>query len=383
MADVTPFYDEYALYDNDTEPFCQNENLPHGQWILPALYLFFFFFGLTGNAVVIAIVSKRSSRRADIFILNLAISDLFFVLTLPFWASSLALGGQWPFGIHLCRASGFIIAVTRCASSLLMAIMSVDRYLAVIGGHRIHPFRTRTCSMGACCIIWFISLVSGIPPLMFRHLEQMVCVESSESVLSTGIKLATLFLTFVLPLTVVLFCYSCMAKHLWNYFGGHQNVATSKLKPRRRHSWLRIVSCVVAAYSLSWLPYNTLSAVTLVDQLGEGLSCHTLVVINQALSATAAIAFANSCTNPLIYSILDAGFRHRTKQALPRIFPMCTAVFNLSFPGWSQQSTVASTESSSSYTLNTSKAVANANKKEGSNTTEITTWHMPNTPASL
>ncbi|KAE8627914.1 hypothetical protein XENTR_v10007217 [Xenopus tropicalis] len=350
MEAVTYNYDEYSDYDNDTEPDCQDENLPHGHWILPTLYLIFFFFGLTGNAIVIAIVSRRSSRRADIFILHLAISDLLFVLTLPFWASSLALGGQWSFGVHMCRASGFIIAVTRCASSLLMAIMSVDRYLAVIGGHRIHPFRTRTCSLGACCAIWLLSLVTGIPPLVFRNLVENVCVESSESRLSVGIKLATLFLTFVLPLTVVAFCYSCMAKHLWNYFGGPQNVAGGKAKPRRRHSWLRIVSCVVAAYSLSWLPYNTLSTVRLVAELGEGFPCHTTVAINQALSATAAIAFANSCTNPLIYSILDAGFRHRTKQTLPSIFPICQAVFHLPFRGGSQQSTVASTESSSSYT---------------------------------
>ncbi|KAG8430230.1 hypothetical protein GDO86_018208 [Hymenochirus boettgeri] len=343
----TGTYDD-DYYDNETEVLCPDPVLPQAYWVLPVLYSAFFLLGLTGNSVVIVIVSRRSSRRADTFILNLAISDLLFVLTLPFWAASSAMDGHWYFGIHLCRASGFIISVTRCASSLLMASMSVDRYLAVIRGHRGHPFRTRTCSLAVCCTVWMVSVITGMPSLVFRNVDEIhqTCIESSDSALAAGIKLASLVLTFILPLVVVLFCYSCMAKHLWKYFGSQQKVHLGKPKPRRRHRWLRIVSCVVAAYSLSWFPYNTLSTVKLIAELGKDFPCHT--AIDRALRVAAAIAFANSCTNPLIYALLDVGFRRRTQLTMPKCFQPCCLI--RPFRGWNQPSTITSTESSSSYT---------------------------------
>ncbi|XP_053561318.1 probable G-protein coupled receptor 25 [Bombina bombina] len=313
-------YNNDSDYNNETEEQVE-EIFPQAHWILPTLYSIFFFFGLLGNALVIAVISRRSSRRADIFILNLAVSDMLFVLTLPLWASSLALGNYWPFGVHLCKTSGFTIAVTRCASSLLMACMSVDRYLAVMGGQKMLLLRTKNCSLGACCTIWAVSVLSGVPALAFRQLneENGACVEPAKSSLIVGLKISTVLLTFVLPLIVVLFCYCCMARHLKKYFGRGKGT----LKPRRGQSWLRIVTCVVAAYTFSWLPFNTLNSVAMAAQLNMDLPL--LNAIDQPLCAAAALAFANSCTNPIIYFLLDAGFRRRAKMLIPRIFPACCA----------------------------------------------------------
>ncbi|KAM4701953.1 putative G-protein coupled receptor 25 [Discoglossus pictus] len=335
-------------YDNDNEPEepCLLRDIPHAHWFLPALYSVFFLLGLLGNAMVIAVISGRRTRRADVFILNLAVSDLLFVLTLPLWASTLALGSRWPFGLHLCRASGFTIAITRCASSLLMVFMSVDRYIAVMGGQKMHPLRTQTCSVWALCTIWVVSVLTGVPALVFRQLNANgACVDSERSSFIIGLKMATILLTFVLPLAVVLFCYCSIAKRLNNYFGSKGNAITGSLKPRRGHSWLRIVSCIVVAYSLAWLPFNTINMVALVAQVRQDLSCQALNAIRQALSATAALAFANSCTNPVIYALLDAGFRRRACLALPRFLPNRCAVFLSSLHIWRLSAASGSAES--------------------------------------
>ncbi|XP_075053759.1 putative G-protein coupled receptor 25 [Mixophyes fleayi] len=343
-------FDYFPLdYENGT---CQFEELPHARWLLPTLYSVFFLIGLTGNVVVIAVVFKRSSRRADTFILNLAVSDLLFVMTLPLWASALAQGGQWPFGVYLCKASGFAIAVTRCASSLLMAIMSVDRYFAVIKGTKVHPLRIRSCSVGACCTIWALSILVGFPSLVSRHVdsEKFTCVDSGTSTFSLGFKMAVILLTFVLPFAVVLFCYCRMAKYLWNYFGSYVGTSLTSGKPRRGHRWLRIVSCVVGAYCFSWLPFNTLSTVSVISKLGADIPCPAWLAIHQAMTATAALAFANSCANPLIYALLDAGFRRRAQSALPGLFRTCRSI--LPITGWSVPTNSATLESTSTYTGN-------------------------------
>ncbi|XP_018426734.1 PREDICTED: probable G-protein coupled receptor 25 [Nanorana parkeri] len=340
------YYDNYYA-DNETES-CDLKELHHAHWILPTLYSVFFVVGLIGNVMVIIVVSRRTSRRADVFILNLAVSDLAFVLTLPFWASSQAQGGNWPFGTFLCQASGFTIAVTRCASSHLMAIMSVDRYVAVIRGTKVHPLRTRRCSIGACCVIWTVSVLVGCPSLLTREInaKTSACVDSANTSLSLGFRIGVVFLTFVFPFAVVVFCYCRMAKYLWNHFGRQVN----KGRPRSRHSWLRIVTCVVGTYCFSWLPFNTLNTLWLMGKLGADLPCSAWVAIHQALSPAAALAFANSCTNPLIYALLDVGFRRRAQLALPRLYLTCRSL--LSTTSSTMPTTITSVESTSTYTGN-------------------------------
>ncbi|KAM5180522.1 putative G-protein coupled receptor 25 [Mantella aurantiaca] len=345
-----PLLEDYFNFDYATEEPSDVKELPHAQWILPTLYSIFFAIGLIGNVVVITVVSKRTSRRADIFILNLAVSDLAFVFTLPFWAFSLANGEYWPFGTFLCRASGFAIAVTRCASSLLMAIMSVDRYVAVIRGTKVHPLRTRACSIGTCCAIWAVSAFVGCPSLWSRHLDAQTACKDSDARPFLGFRIAVVFLTFVFPLAVVVFCYCSMAKYLWNYFSKQVSKLPSRGRLRSRHSWLRIVTCVVGAYCLSWLPYNTLNTLSLINKLGVDIPYSALEAIQQGLRVTAALAFANSCTNPLIYAFLDGGFRRRAQLALPRIFLTCHSF--LSTVGSTMPTTSASVESTSTYTGN-------------------------------
>ncbi|XP_077307572.1 putative G-protein coupled receptor 25 [Lithobates pipiens] len=346
VEDYSTFY-----YENENEP-CHPKELPHARWILSTLYSVFFVIGLIGNIVVIMVVSRRTSRRADTFILNLAVSDLTFVLTLPFWISSVAQERYWIFGTFLCQASGFAMAVTRCASSLLMAIMSIDRYVAVIKGTKVHPLRTRSCSIGACCVIWAVSILVGCPSLKTRDVdaETFVCMDSDDSTVILCFRIAVIFLTFVFPFSVMVFSYCRMAKYLWNYFGRQVNKLSRKGRPRSRHSWLRIVTCLVGAYCFSWLPYNTLNTLLLMDRLVAYIPCSAWVAIEQGLHVASALAFANSCTNPLIYALLDVGFRRRAQLALPRLLHSCRSL--LSTASLTMPTMSASVESTSTYTGN-------------------------------
>ncbi|KAG9464072.1 hypothetical protein GDO78_020549 [Eleutherodactylus coqui] len=344
-------YYDYGYENGDYVYICETEELLHTRWILPTLYSIFFLVGFLGNVLVIAVVTKRSSRRADTFILNLAVSDLFFVLTLPLWATALAQDEYWSFGVSLCKASSFIIAVTRCASSLMMAVMSVDRYVAVVKGKKMHPLRTRSCSLVACSMIWVVSILIGSPSLVFRHLQvnTSACVDPDKSSSSfiLPFKMVVIFFTFVLPFAVVLFCYGNMAKYLWNYFGKQVRTKSSARKPQGGHSWLRIVSCVVGAFCLSWLPFNTLNTVAIIFEKPD-TTCSTRKAILQAIRVTSALAFANSCSNPLMYALLDAGFRRRAQLSLPRLFLTCRSL--LPIPGWSMPTASMSMKSTSTYT---------------------------------
>ncbi|NXG71773.1 GPR25 protein, partial [Baryphthengus martii] len=100
---------------------------------IPILYSFIFLLGLVGNLFVITLMAKKSGgrRMVDTFVLNLAVADIIFVCTLPFWVVAGARGNRWPLGEGLCKVSSYVIAVNRCSSILFLTALSVERYLVI------------------------------------------------------------------------------------------------------------------------------------------------------------------------------------------------------------------------------------------------------------
>lgn len=83
---LSTFYDDYYP---ELGSVCSTQNIKiFGSVFFPFLYCVVFVFGLVGNSLVICvlIVCKKLTSMTDVYLLNLAISDLLFVLSLPFLA---------------------------------------------------------------------------------------------------------------------------------------------------------------------------------------------------------------------------------------------------------------------------------------------------------
>ncbi|GAA6081756.1 C-C chemokine receptor type 5-like, partial [Tachysurus ichikawai] len=78
---------------NDTIPdgylLCNNNNvMDFSRVFLPTLYSIVFIVGFMGNCLVVCVLIKyhKKSNMSDVCLFNLALSDLLFLLSLPFWA---------------------------------------------------------------------------------------------------------------------------------------------------------------------------------------------------------------------------------------------------------------------------------------------------------
>ncbi|KAM5237784.1 putative G-protein coupled receptor 25 [Ctenodactylus gundi] len=293
---------------------CAAWDLPYSFAFVPALYLAAFAVGLPGNALVLWLLAgRRGPRRpADTFALHLAAADLGFVLTLPLWAAAAARGGRWPFGAALCALGSFALAGTRCAGALLLAGVSVDRYLAVVRRLEARPRRTPRCALAACRGAWAVALAAGLPALAFRRLRPAPggagsqCGEAPSDALQ-GLGLLLLLLTFVLPMAVTLFCYCRISRHL----RGRPRVG------RARGRSLRIVAAIESTFVGSWLPFSALRAVLHLARLRAlPLPCPLLRALRWGLSLATCLAFVSSCANPLIYLLLDRSFRARARREI-------------------------------------------------------------------
>lgn len=299
---------------------CPRPHLQGANVFLPIIYSVIFVVGIMGNVLVIAVVGHKSSRLVDTFVVNLALADLVFVLTLPLWAVSAGQDGRWDFGPAgnlLCKLSSYVIAVNRVSNISFLTCMSVDRYLAVVKLLDSRNIRNSRCVRATCAGIWSGSLVLGIPSLVYRrvglHGNAPSCVEDSSSYFFLGLSLLTTLLTFIVPVVVLVLCYGAIVVRLSKRSVGAANPRSGA---RRRHS-VKMVLSIIVAFVVSWLPFNVFKLIATVSQLlGAGGDCGGPPWQRDGLLVSCCLAFLNSCVNPVIYFCLDHHFRRRAEVLL-------------------------------------------------------------------
>lgn len=101
---------------------------------VPVVFALIFLLGTVGNGLVLAVLLQpgpsawqEPGSTTDLFILNLAVADLCFILCcVPFQAAIYTLDA-WLFGAVVCKAVHLLIYLTMYASSFTLAAVSVDR----------------------------------------------------------------------------------------------------------------------------------------------------------------------------------------------------------------------------------------------------------------
>nr|XP_021558606.1 C-X-C chemokine receptor type 2 [Neomonachus schauinslandi] len=296
---------ELPFIPADSAP-CRPESLEINKYAVVVIYALIFMLNLLGNSLVIVVVlySRISQSVTDVYLLNLAIADLLFALTLPLWAASKAKG--WIFGTPLCKVVSLLKEVNFYSGILLLACISVDRYLAIV-----HATRTLTQKRHwvkfICLGIWALSLILSLPIFVFRRAinppySSPVCYEdmgANTTKLRIVMRALPQTFGFLLPLVVMLFCYGLTLRTL---FEAHMG---------QKHRAMRVIFAVVLVFLLCWLPYNlVLVADTLMRLRVIKETCERRNDIGRALDATEILGFLHSCLNPFIYAFIGQKFHH-------------------------------------------------------------------------
>ncbi|XP_042535053.1 C-X-C chemokine receptor type 2-like [Dipodomys spectabilis] len=270
------------------------------------IYVLVFLLSLLGNSLVMLVILYNRVNRSvtDVYLLNLAMADLLFALTLPIWAASRTNG--WTFGTPLCKVTSFLKEVNFYSSILVLACISVDRYLAIV-----HATRTLTQKRHlvkfVCLGMWGLSLVLSLPALLLRKTVYSpnyypACYEDMGEQ-TTKWRLVLRFLPqtfgFLLPLLVMLFCYGFTIRTLFNAHMG------------QKHRAMRVIFAVVLVFLLCWLPYNlVLLADTLMRTGMIEETCERRSDIDHAMEATEILSFLHCCLNPILYAFIGQKFRY-------------------------------------------------------------------------
>jgi len=137
--------------------------------VFVVLYAAIFVVGLSGNSLVVYVVSRNTAMRTitNIFIANLAVSDIMMcLLAVPFTPAAVMLQ-SWPFGEVMCHVMPMALGVSVHVSTLTSIAIAVDRYCVIV-----HPFRPRM-KTNVCLLViaavWLTSLSISMPLAIYQE----------------------------------------------------------------------------------------------------------------------------------------------------------------------------------------------------------------------
>lgn len=277
--------------------------------LLATLYCLLFVFGLLGNGVVILVlvVCKKLRSITDIYLLNLALSDLLLVFSFPFQTHYQL--HQWVFGTVMCKVVSGFYYLGFFSSMFFITLMSVDRYLAIV--HAVYAMNVRTARMGTALslTVWLIAATATSPLLVFYQVtseDGILQCYSSYNHQTLKWKLFTHFeiniVGLLVPFTILMFCYVSILHQL------------KRCQNQNKTKAIQLVLIVVIASLVFWVPFNVVLFLTSLHDLHILDGCATSQQLIYATHVTEVISFTHCCVNPIIYAFVGERFKKHLSE---------------------------------------------------------------------
>ncbi|XP_018115336.1 leukotriene B4 receptor 2-like [Xenopus laevis] len=257
--------------------------------------------GLPGNAFIIwSILWKMKGREKSvtcILILNLAVADGTVLLLTPFFITFLVLK-TWIFGRAVCKLAYYICCLNMYASIFIIALMSLDRFLAVFRPYMAQSLRRKDMVTKVLIAIWLLAGALALPAFAFREviesqkLNATICepchASRGESIFHYSFET---LVAFLLPFPMVLFSYILVLVKL----------KASRFGQRSRIE--KLIAAILVTFAILWLPYHVVNAIQVTSNLTSGQVSENLKKAAKISRAGAtALAFFSACVNPLLYA---------------------------------------------------------------------------------
>lgn len=127
-----------------------------------SVYILTFVLGFPANALAFYTFCKKVRQKAtpiDILLLNLTISDLLFLLFLPFKMQEVLNDMIWNLPYLLCPVSGFVFYMTIYNSTFFLTAISVERYLGVAFPIQHSLKRKPVYAIAASIFFWIFTVI--------------------------------------------------------------------------------------------------------------------------------------------------------------------------------------------------------------------------------
>ncbi|XP_029902269.1 arg8-vasotocin receptor-like [Myripristis murdjan] len=323
---------------NDSDPFGRNEEVAKIEITVLSVT---FLVAVLGNVSVLLAMYKtrRKPSRMHLFMKHLSLADLvvafFQVLPQLCWEITFRFYGP----DFLCRIVKHLQVLGMFASTYMMVMMTLDRYIAIC-----HPLQTlhQPTKRAYVMIVstWVCSLVLSTPQYFIFSLSE---VHPGSAVYDCwghfiqpwGVRAYITWITagiFLVPVAVLVLCYGFICRTIWrnlkyktqrkgvgamaeatkNGLLGRASVSSVSTISRAKLRTVKMTFVIVLAYVVCWAPFFTVQMWSVWDNSFSWDDSENTVVTLSAL-----LASLNSCCNPWIYMIFSGHLLSDFVHCLP------------------------------------------------------------------
>ena len=223
------------------------------------VYAFPFIFGTTGNVILFIIIIFNKDLRIvpNMFILNLAISDIIYLTVLFSEACANRISSTWLEGEFLCRFLAFCRRLPVGLSAYSVAVYSIQRYRVTVDSFcvRVSPQAACRVTVATICGVWIVAALFAVPSALSNYLRQERILSSSKAYYKRVVAFE-LLVSCVLPLIVIAFTYIMTARHLVE---SSRSISEGTQNPQleARRNTAKIVVELTVVFLISYVPYHT------------------------------------------------------------------------------------------------------------------------------
>ena len=294
------------MSDNSTQP---HKSITERN-IRVSFYIATFVIGLIGNLLVLIVIAAKRAKKTvnDLFIMNLAVSDLTLIFFLP-----LHIYGMFhsiPVNAFFCHFIRPLMTVSFFVSVYTLTSMAIHRCHVIL-----NPFKQEMRQKSAVVwiiVLWIISFTNVLPLMIVTKPDTPTeCLENWPSLHHRRAYTAALFvLQYVLPLVIIAIAYvkigldlnrSCSRRS----FRTVRTASSLENQARRRENFkvTKTLAIIVMIFAVCMLPSQV--AWMLLDFGNEKQQNVAMIIFKFSLVLTV----FHSCLNPLVYGSITKQFR--------------------------------------------------------------------------
>jgi Leucine-rich repeat (LRR) protein len=281
------------------------------------VFLVLFIFGTTGNAILLIIIICNKDMRtlSNMYILNLVISDMIYLIVhfADYCAyakdSTFLLRGNTSIFFPFCRR----LSVGLSAYSV--AVYSIQRYRVTVNPFHVRVSSQQTCraTVARICGVWIVAALFALPSALSGYLYNKYFILRFDTY-NNAVVVFELLVSCVLPLCVIAFSYIMTARHLMK---SAQPISEETQNPQlnTRKNTAKIVLGLTFVFMITYVPshvmgtYNFFDIFSLSNEQFENIFGETFLV-------STCLLLLNSCLNPIALFCTSLAFRRQFKRYL-------------------------------------------------------------------
>ncbi|XP_078473821.1 P2Y purinoceptor 1-like [Lampetra planeri] len=295
--------------------------------VMPPVLILEFILGLLGNGFTIWVTwwHVKVWTSYTIYLFNLALTDLLFVVQLPLRVHYHMRLNDWVLGEFMCDMVVFFFYANMYGSIYFLTCISVERWQVI--ERPLRSLSRRRSLMRAKLVsvaLWFLALVpqAGMPFIFhtFEHKNQTRCLSFNQPWLMRNFNVwnaVEMVLGFLLPFGIMLVFHVRIARKLLC-----SSTNPRLLQTRKRAAHFMIV--ILLIFAICFIPVHIMRSLLIAVKLLVPKNCGLHQMVAQVFYWCLLLSSCNCIMDPLILFLSGDRFRVAASEVLRKFWgPAC------------------------------------------------------------